>query len=156
MQDPESTDPEEVKSHILSVWRSSCVIPEDPDYEQAKDTLHNACVPLADELWFFKDRVCVVYIRSLSVSHAWPYKQRTQEDEEALHIHVYEQIGRPNTGGGYAFLYRHYPMSTWRFLWVCGTLSRITEKEAIHFIGPASLAEMRSRTVRLKRQSEGT
>lgn len=128
------------------------VIPEDPDYEQAKDALHNACVPKADELWFFSDRVCVVYIRSLSSSPAWPFKQVVEED---LHIHVYEQIGKPNTGGGYAFLYRHYPMSTWRFLWVCGTLKRITEKEAIHFIGTASLAEMRNRTARLKRPLEG-
>lgn len=132
------------------------MIPEDPDYEQAKDTLHNACVPLADELWFSPDRVCVVYVRSITVAAPRQRPFKTLSSEEDVQIHVYEQIGRPNTGGGYAFLYRHYPMSTWRFLWVCGTLRRITEKEAIHFIGSASLAEMRNRTERLKRQSEGT
>lgn len=136
------------------------MIPEDPDYEQAKDTLHNACIPQADELWFITDRVCVVYARSLSSSPAWPHATKgtwpAATRSEDICIHVYEQIGKPNTGGGFAFMSRHYALDVWRMLWVKGTLRRITEKQAIHFIGSASLAEMRNRTERLKRQSEGT
>lgn len=127
------------------------VIPEDPDYEQAKNALHNACVPLADELWFFSDRVCVVYIRSITETIPRWRKSPTEED---VQINVYEQIGRPNTGGGFAFLHRHYALSVWRFFWVAGTLQRTTEKEAISFIGTASLREMRYRTALLKRQAE--
>lgn len=124
--------------HKLVLEAFERMIPEDPDYEQAKDTLHNACVPCEDEIWFHAARASAVYIRSIVPSHSWPIPDPTCS---RLQIHVYEQLGRYNAWP--CFKSFHYPMESWRAYWVSGALKRLTEKEAFNFIGEASLAEMR-------------
>jgi hypothetical protein len=106
------------------------MIPDEPDYEQAKDALHRTNMPEVGELWLFTERVCVAYIRRVVSS-----------EEENGHVYITEKIG---TGGaGVPDFFRcHYSAATWRRLAAAGKLRRITRSEAAHFVSEDGINRM--------------